>query len=122
MVLGFKERFVGKIIEGSKIHTIRRDKNKKWQKKVKIHFATGVRTPFYNQFKFGECKFNQSVHLIPEKREIWLGLNGGIHLLNKKHNAMFAKNDGFDTEDEFWEWFNEEYHGVVIHWTNFVYA
>jgi hypothetical protein len=122
MVLGFKKQFVDKILDGRKIHTIREDKNRRWQQGMKIHFATGVRTKKYNQFKQGFCKWNQSVELYPESREIYLGLNGGMHLLDKNHNEMFAKNDGFDSEDEFWEWFNKPFYGVVIHWTDFVYS
>lgn len=122
MVLGFKTQFVEKILNGLKIHTIRVDKNKRWQKGKKINFAIGVRTKRYSQFKEGVCKFNQAVELRPDTREIYLGLNGRMNLLDKKHNEMFAKNDGFDTEDDFWNWFNEPFFGTVIHWTDFVYS
>lgn len=122
MVLGFKPQFVEKILNGSKIHTIRVDKNKRWQRGKKIHFAMGVRTKKYFQFKEGVCKFTQAVELRADTREIYLGLNGKINLLDKKHNEMFAKNDGFNTEDEFWNWFKEPFSGTVIHWTDFVYS
>jgi len=122
MVLGFKKQFLDKILNGTKIHTIREDKNRRWQKGVKIQFATGVRTKSYKQFKESVCKWSQAVELYFESREIYLGLNGQMHLLDKKHNEMFAKNDGFDSEDEFWKWFNKPFHGVVIHWTDFIYS
>jgi nitrogenase molybdenum-iron protein alpha/beta subunit len=122
MILGFKTQFVEKILNGSKIHTIRVDKDKRWQKGKKINFATGVRTKNYSEFKKGFCKWNQAVELRPDTREIYLGLNGKMNLLDKKHNEMFAKNDRFNTEDEFWEWFNEPFYGVVIHWTDFIYS
>ena len=122
MVLSFKPQFKDKILDGRKIHTIREDQNHRWQKGKKIHFATGVRTKNYNQFKEGICTFNQSVLLDPESKEIWLGLNGKMNLLDKKHYLKFAQNDGFDTEEAFWKWFNQPFNGVVIHWTDFIYS
>ena len=122
MVLGFKKQFKQKILDGTKIHTIRADKNKRWQKGNKIHFATGVRTKNYQQFKEGVCKFNQAIYLDPVKREIYLGLNGRMNLLDRKHHSLFAKNDGFENENELWKWFSEPFNGVIIHWTNFVYS
>ena len=122
MVLGIKTQFVEKILNGSKIHTIRVDKSKRWQKGKKITFAIGVTTKRYFQFKEGVCKSNQAVELRPDTREIYLGLNGKMILLEKKHNEMFAKNDGFDTEDDFWNCFKEPFFGTVIHWTDFLYS
>lgn len=120
MVLSFKEQFIPKILDGSKIHTIRRDPERRWQKGVKIHFATGVRTKDYNQFHEGVCRFNQAIHI--QGRTIHLGLNGGMHRLSEKGVDLLAKNDGFDSTDAFWEWFNEDFYGVIVHWTDFVYS
>ena len=122
MVLGFKKQFVPKILDGSKIHTIRRDEHRRWQKKVRIHFATGVRTKDYNQFKVGVCKFNQAIHTNASERTVYLGLNGGMHKLSDKGIDLLAKNDGFDSTEAFWEWFNEDFSGVIVHWTDFVYS
>ena len=122
MILGFKEQFVEKIKSGQKIHTIREDKNRRWQKGKKIHFATGVRTKNYNQFKEGECKSIQVVHITPFDRSISIGANGRLNRLDLKNNTMFAKYDGFDNEEEFWKWFDKPFWGVIIHWTDFVYS
>ena len=122
MVLGFKEQFVPKILDGSKIHTIRRDEHRRWQKKVRIHFATGVRTKNYKQFKIGVCKFNQAIHTNAKEHTADLGLDGGMHKLSDKGIDLLAKNDGFDSTEAFWEWFNEDFHGVIVHWTDFVYS
>lgn len=122
MILAFKPQFIEPILKGSKIHTIRRDENKRWQKGKKIHFATGVRTKNYNQFKEGVCKFNQAIIIDPESREIHLGLNGSMRTLKQKNNELLIKNDGFENEEDFWDWFNEPFHGVLIHWTDFVYS
>jgi hypothetical protein len=32
-----------------------------------------------------------------------------------------ATNDGFDTVDEFFQWFNEDFTGKIIHWTDLKY-
>jgi len=122
MVLSFKEQFIPKILDGSKIHTIRRDAERRWQKGKKIHFATGVRTKDYRQFHEGVCKFNQAIHIEAATRTIHLGLNGGMHNLSDKGIDLLAKNDGFDTTEAFWEWFSEDFSGVIVHWTDFVYS
>lgn len=122
MVLSFKQQFVEKILDGSKVHTIRRDHGRRWQKGKKIHFATGVRTKDYRQFHAGVCKWNQSIHIEADSRQVWVGLNGGMHRLSPSGVDLLAKNDGFDTTEEFWGWFSEDFHGVIIHWTDFVYC
>ena len=43
------------------------------------------------------------------------GMQIGLYL-------KFAQNDGFDTEEAFWKWFNQPFNGVVIHWTDFIYS
>ena len=30
---------------------------------------------------------------------------------------LLAKNDGFESMDGFWAFFNEPYQGMIIHWT-----
>ena len=122
MVLGFKQQFVPKILDGTKIHTIRRDKHRRWQKGVRIHFATGVRTKDYKQFKVGVCKFNQHIQIDRNSRAVFLGLNGGLHRLSSKGVDLLARNDGFDSTEAFWEWFSEDFAGTIVHWTDFVYS
>ena len=122
MVLGFKQQFVPKILDGTKIHTIRRDHERRWQKGKKIHFATGVRTKHYRQFHEGVCKWNQAIQIDAGCKAVYLGLNGGMHRLSPKGVDLLAKNDGFDTTEAFWEWFSEDFVGVIIHWTDFVYC
>lgn len=122
MILGFKQQFVPKILDGSKVHTIRRDNRRRWQKGKKIHFATGVRTKDYRQFHTGVCKAVQVIHTLPSSRAVWLGKDGGLFRLSPSGIALLAKNDGFDSTEAFWEWFAADFHGVVIHWTDFVYS
>lgn len=123
MILGFKKQFVDKIIRGDKIHTIREDPTRRWKPGNVIHFATGVRTKNYNQFHEDTCRYVHPVWIDPQKKEIHIGvyyhLLGWMKAKMSEHAQLeFAQNDGFDTLDDFWEWFDKPFHGVVIHWTN----
>jgi len=49
MILGFKTKFTDKILNGSKIHTIRKDSKNRWKVGNTIHFANGIRTKNNNE-------------------------------------------------------------------------
>jgi hypothetical protein len=146
MILGFKTRypkwmtkkgwhtfFDEKIEAGIKIHSIREDKHDRWKVGRVIHFSTGVRTKNYKQFKVDICKSVQSIwianhHTIPNKKII---LVNGI-AFNDEQIFQLAKNDGFDSIGDFFEWFGFEFigkpipfgcdfKGKIIHWTDFKY-
>lgn len=114
MILSFKPQFVDKILTGEKIHTIR-DNPERWTIGKKIHFATGVRTKNYNCFMMGECIGLQSIKIkfpyvhISERK------------LTPKEVVLLARNDGFNSIVDFWGWFNQEFNGIIIHWTDFLY-
>ena len=55
MILSFNKKFKVPIETGTKIHTIRLDKPNRWRAGKTIHFATGVRTKNYDNFKVGRC-------------------------------------------------------------------
>jgi hypothetical protein len=114
MVLGFKKQFPEKIINGEKIHTIR--KGYRWKAGTKIHFATGVRTKNYNQFNSGVCVSVQSIEIYyPSGNVIIDG-----ELFHKK--VTLARNDGFDSFEELQDWFGKGiFKGQIIHWTDFKY-
>lgn len=124
MILGFKPEFQEPILKGTKIHTIREDKPNRWKAGNKIHYATGVRTKKYNQFKLGECV---SVQQIEITRPIWSEyLNDAVvkidgKTLTKEQQQQLAYNDGFSNLLSFWLWFNEDFKGKIIHWTDFKY-
>lgn len=123
MILGFKDQFVQKILDGTKIHTIRTDINNRWEKDKPIHFATKVRTPEYNQFKKGECTGTQIINLYPITQTILFydnSVNSWVSL-NKNEISGLAKHDGFDTVKDFWKFFKTELAGKIIHWTDFKY-
>ena len=128
MVLGFTKSFVvfnkrkptgfeEKIINGTKIHSVRWDDHDRWKSGCKIHFCTGVRTSKYNCFHEGVCKNTQKI-TIDSGRIIVEGT-----YLSDEEVKQFAKNDGFDSVDDFWWWFDQysPFIGKIIHWTDLLY-
>lgn len=113
--------FVPKIKKGIKIHTIREDKSNRWRAGLKIHFATGVRSKNYNCFKKGVVKSIQKIEI--KWNETWfypfVYIDG--RLLHLMEIEKLAINDGFETIDDFCKWFDKDFTGKIIHWTDFKY-
>lgn len=118
MILSFKPQFKQSILDGSKIHTIRADKTNRWKVGNTIHFATGVRTSDYNCFNKGVCVGVQKIQIRrcygKDVRIDGIGLSRG----DIKNLAI---NDGFASVESFFDWFNEDFEGKIIHWTDFKY-
>ena len=123
MVLGFKEQFIVKIFNGTKIHTIREDKHNRWKAGNKIHFATGVRTKQYKEFMRGKCISVQEFKIVPPKdnNSLRTYLIDGKELQPISDIVKLSKNDGFDKASEFVNWFGDNFTGKIIHWTYFKY-
>ena len=121
MILGFKKQFVEPILNGTKIHTIREDSNNRWKVGNKIHFATGVRTKNYNQFAEGvvDTILGISIIYVDGKPHVFVYPDGDQR--NEKglpSNVIeeLAKNDGFESVDDFFGWFSEDFVGRIIYW------
>lgn len=119
MVLGFKKQFVTKILDGLKIHTIREDENERWKVGNKINFATGVRTELYFQFKQDVCLGIQSIIIKYDLERVKVFVDWE-ELSNQQLNEL-VKNDGFDCVADFFDWFNKDFTGKIIHWTGYKY-
>ncbi len=115
MILSFKPQFVDFILQNTKIHSIREDKFDRWKPGMKIHFATGVRTTNYNQFKGGVCISVQDVEIDFPRIKV-----DGRDLMFSERLRL-AHNDGFNGLYELFEWFNKSFKGKIIHWTDFKY-
>jgi len=113
MILSFKPQFKEKILNGSKIHTIRGVTNR-WFPGRKIHFATGVRTKNYNCFKEGECIGLQKIYISSFLE--YIEIDGRTLTVNQE--MQLASNDGFDSLHDFYKWFDKDFQGVIIHWTD----
>ncbi len=120
MTLGFTEikngkptNFKEKILSGEKIHTIRENKKGRWRKGIILNFVTGSRTPQRNEFKTSSIISTQEITVNGSKVYIEGKLISDI--------AALAINDGFSNAESFFEWFNGDFEGVIIHWTNYKY-
>lgn len=119
MVLGFKKQFVPLIKSGSKIHTIRIDKHNRWKAGMKMHMATGVRTKKYKQFCGTlTCIRTQKIQIIYKKTSPCPKIFVDGKLLNSDESYLLAKADGFSNTWEFRQWFNKDFRGKIIHWTD----
>ena len=108
-----------------KIHTIREDKKNRWKKGNDIHFII-------NNRKKNRLQFMPIIHVISvqtikiewiqEEIEIRsMQIEVDNHQLNFVEIKELAINDGFDSLEEFMKWFNKDFRGKIIHWTNFKY-
>lgn len=109
-----------------KIHTIRKDKSERWKVGNKIHFTIGARTKKHFQFApVISVKSIQSIQIKPEKRHVvYQGtkvIDSPVFIderpLKAKEIKELALNDGFDSVDDLFEWFDEDFQGKLIHWT-----
>jgi len=137
----------GPIVSMPKIHTMREDPYNRWKAGMSIQMAYGVRTKNYEQFNKGiteleKCVSTQAIKIIwfykneyiktdlPLKQingphgefnyypAIWID---GRQLLTFGEIITLAHNDGFDSVIDFFKWFNRDWSGKIIHWTDFRY-
>ena len=127
MILSFnkenieKRNFKEKILNGTKIHTIREDKHNRWKPGMSIQFY--AMNPRNGGKKFAEgvvtkIEFVEMSTYI-EVVDRFLPDNGQfIHTnicLDFELND-FAKNDGFESWEEMKEFFPECFEGKIIYW------
>ena len=133
MVLSFNQNFPEKIINGTKIHTIREDAIGRWKAGMKIQFATGAGTKAYNQFHEAECTGVQDIEIkyTDNRGAVKIYIDGN-HLgtwhrfmpprsVNVADVLRLAVNDGFEGVSELLNWFQRDFKGKIIHWTDVRY-
>lgn len=111
-----------------KIHTIREDEKDRWKVGMKIHFVIHNRSKKRYQFApIREVKGIQEITISPRyiqtsitDEEFPLVVVDGEQLNFFEVQAL-AINDGFQSVEEFTEYFKEDFKGKLIHWTNFKY-
>lgn len=139
MILSFNPQFVPKILAGTKKQTIREDKTNRWKVGNAIHFATGVRTKNYKQFAFGTVE--KIIPIMIQYARIYkhtdlsnccivkvsnthyasvaLYVDGIWKDLAYKQLNQLAIDDGFDTIENFFNWFDKDFDGKIITWNEF---
>ncbi len=108
-----------------KFHTIRDDANDRWHKDVMIDFYINCRQK--NMFQFAPripVVSTQEVEIVYDK-VFGKNLYPDVFIDNVRLHPMkldeLAQNDGFDTIEDFFEYFNKDYKGKIIHWTDLRY-
>lgn len=127
-----------------KIHTIRKDESNRWKPGRDIHMVINDRTPEryqfapliqcasiqyikINWFDKGESDIPCSTYIIQEEHKdgelieweipiaVWIDDD---NLLSTQEVESLAINDGFDSIEDFFAYFSEDFKGKIIHWTN----
>jgi hypothetical protein len=116
-----------------KVHTIREDKSNRWKPGIKIHFVINNRTD--KRFQFVDTFpviSTQDIWIMPANKSVlvWQKDNndssnsyrdGYWKTLTQSQIEFLSRNDGFDTVQDFWNYFNREFGGKIIHWTGLLY-
>lgn len=125
MILGFKTQFNEAILNGTKIHTIR--KGKRWKAGMSIQFYNHVRTKKMKKFREdGICVSVQDIEIV--FNGVFATITIDKRKLGSGKTYMLAKNDGFKELNEFDAWFykvtnegKEVLIGQIIHFTDMKY-
>lgn len=108
-----------------KIHSIREDTKTRWKAGNKIHFYINNRTK--KMFQFAPVVPCISVQTIEIKPNLDLYDDKIISVridnreLNETELLKLVHNDGFDSISSFAIYFDAEFNGKIIHWTNHKY-
>lgn len=112
-----------------KIHTIREDKKERWRPGIKIDFFINCRQK--DMFRFAPVLPVVSVQkieiyyfpltTIPVRKVPVVKIDGIIIYdaagINHRQMYELAINDGFESIEDFFNYFNEDFTGKIIHWT-----
>tara|TARA_R110002012_G_scaffold190633_1_gene358222 strand:- start:30523 stop:31059 length:537 start_codon:yes stop_codon:yes gene_type:complete len=116
-----------------KLHTMRMDEKNLWKAGNDIHFVINNRTP--QRFQFApvvKCVSTQEVEIkyqnisfqnkgVNPIKTVSVTIDGktewGFHDMVKK----LAINDGFESVEDFFSYFNTDWKGTLIHWTDLKY-
>ncbi len=112
-----------------KPHTIRRDKFNKWVVGKNIHFFEWSAKPYRStHFKFAPviaCVSTQIIEICWTDADGFLMAIPTIWVDGKwlvgEAEELLALNDGFDSLQSFYAWFNKDFTGKIIHWTDLKY-
>lgn len=107
-----------------KLHTLREDPHDRWKAGRKIEMVyRGAGYKIIDHFNKGIPELEKCVSV--QKIEIKFKLNGSamVVYVDGKPTSIeqLSRNDGFNTVEDFFRWFNTDWSGKIIHWSNFRY-
>ena len=105
-----------------KLHTIREDKNNRWKAGVMIDFFINVRTK--SMFRFAPRLPVVSIQKILIKywdKSPKIYIDGRNFPVDDTNVWQLAQNDGFDNIVDFFAYFDKDFTGKIIHWTDLRY-
>jgi hypothetical protein len=102
-----------------KLHTIREDRTNRWKAGNDIHLYNGPYTS-KGRFQFAPVVKCISVQKIEILAKDWRVKINDHHILPGTLHRL-AINDGFDSVEDFFEYFNKDFTGKIIHWTDLKY-
>lgn len=101
-----------------KLHTIREDKTDRWKPGNDIHFVINDRNKNREQFlPTVKCVSTQKIEIIAKPCMVIVD----DIVLSIDATRLLAINDGFTSVAEFFAYFNTDFTGKIIHWTNLKY-
>lgn len=119
-----------------KIHTMRSDPHNRWKAGRKIEMVyRGAGYKILDHFNKGipeleVCVSTQRI-IIKDMRHLPIGKRAfGQHdflitidnrMLSFAEQQKLARNDGFNSVEDFFRWFNKDWSGKILHWTDFRY-
>jgi len=118
----------------AKSHTIREDVKNRWKVGNKIHFIVFNRSE--KQFQFApviEVKSIQKINIfyydtkqtgafqVFKDDERWVNVYVDGNMLSMRDVVELAENDGFESVLDFFKWFDSDFKGKIIHWTDLKY-
>jgi len=118
----------------AKIHTMREDPHNRWKPGMSIQMVyRGPKYSILDHFNKGipeleKCVSVQQIKIqwitftVAEKsfQAIDITIDGGKSLRSDQI-MILAANDGFNSVEDFMRWFNKDWEGKIIHWTDFRY-
>jgi hypothetical protein len=103
-----------------KTHTIRRDTEREWKPGMEIQLV--INQNEQDEFQFApllKCLSTQKIHIdysntVTNGPAIFID----YELLTDSVADELAVNDGFSNKEELFLYFKEDFHGILIHWTD----
>ena len=115
MNINYKKEMERALASGLKLHTIR-------QKPIAVgtmmnHIVYPYKKKERRCVLSNFCTSTQMITIESSSRTIKVDNKE----LSKVDIERLSKNDGFDSIEDFWSFFNQDYQGMIIHWTDTKY-